>query len=238
MEFTGRVRLAEGDAWQVHGELRAGTRALRGIRCTASGLPHPQWNNGDVTAADADLDGARAFYAQFGVPWGVRVPAELAWPHGRFLFYKRLMGVLAADFRPASAVPGLTIEPATDLQTVAAIDAIAFDSEPADAWIGGHLGRPGIETALAFLDGEPVATAYSVLSDGLAGPAVYLAGVAVLEEVRRRGVGAALSAWLVARGFAHGAELAHLHPDNDVAARVYARLGFTEVPGFNVFVEL
>src|SRR6478735_8314663 len=113
-----RVRTAEADAWQVHGELRAGTRALHGIRCMASGLPHAQWNNGDVTATDADVEGARAFYARLGVPWGVRVPAEFPWAHGRLLFRKRLMGVVAEDFRPAPDVPGLTIEPTTDLEAV------------------------------------------------------------------------------------------------------------------------
>ena len=40
----------------------------------ASGLPHAQWNGADVTGPDADLEGARAFYAERGLPWGVRVP--------------------------------------------------------------------------------------------------------------------------------------------------------------------
>src|SRR3954452_3934772 len=43
--LPARVRTAEGDAWQVHGELRAGTATLRGMRVMASGLPHPMWNN-------------------------------------------------------------------------------------------------------------------------------------------------------------------------------------------------
>ena len=236
--MVDRIRTAEGDAWQVHGELRAGTRTLHGIRCMASGLAHAQWNNGDVTAADADVEGARAFYAVLGVPWGVRVPAELPWPHGRFLFRKRLMGVLADEFRPAPGVPGLTIELTTDLETVVAVDAAAFESEPVTEWVRGHLGRPGVETALASLAGRPVATAYTVFSDGPAGPAIYLSGVAVLPEARRRGVGAAISGWLVARGFERGAALAHLHPDDERAARVYSRLGFVEVPGFDVYIDL
>ena len=47
-----------------------------------------------------------------------------------------------------------------------------------------------------------------------------------------------MSAWLLQEGFAAGAELAHLHPDTDVAARVYTRLGFVEVAGFDVYVDL
>jgi GNAT superfamily N-acetyltransferase len=232
-----RVRTAAGDAWQVHGELRAGTRALRGIRCMASGLSHAPWNSADVTAADADLEGARAFYARLGLPWGVRVPADMPFSRGRFLFRQRLMGVPAAEFVPADAA-GVSIALTTDLETVVAIDAIAYESEPLTDWARGHIGRTGVETALAWLDGEPVGTAYSVFSDGLAGPAIHLAGVAVLPEARRRGVGAAISSWLVARGFERGAELAHLHPDDDRAARVYARVGFTEVPGFDIYIDL
>ena len=83
-----------------------------------------------------------------------------------------------------------------------------------------------------------MATAYALRSDGVAGPAVYLAGVAVLPAARRRGVGAALSSWLLARGVAGGAELAHLHADTDDAARVYARLGFTDADPLDVYVDV
>jgi hypothetical protein len=47
-----------------------------------------------------------------------------------------------------------------------------------------------------------------------------------------------MSSWLLAQGFAAGAELAHLHPDSDEAARIYARLAFTEVPGLEIYVDL
>ena len=59
----------------------------------------------------------------------------------------------------------------------------------------------------------------------------------MLAAARRRGVGAALSSWLLERGFAAGAELAHLNPDTDEAARLYGRLGFTETPGLDIYVE-
>jgi hypothetical protein len=41
---------------------------------------------------------------------------------------------------------------------------------------------------------------------------------------------------LLERAFA--ADLAHLHPDSDVAARIYGRLGFMEVAGFDIYVDL
>jgi len=35
-----------------------------------------------------------------------------------------------------------------------------------------------------------------------------------------------------------GAELVHLHPDTDQAAAIYRRLGFVEVDGFDVYVDM
>jgi GNAT superfamily N-acetyltransferase len=244
--FGDRVRTAHGDAWQVEGRLRerfgGGALELRAIRLMASGLPHPQWNNGDVTGPDADLDGARAFYAERGAPWGVRVPAELDWPHGTWLFRKRLMGVHAADFRRADAVEGLEIRAARpgDLEDLVRISAPAFEEDPdvEGSWIAPHLGADGSTLALATLDGVPVGTGRAVFSDGWAGPCVYVGGVAVVESVRGRGIGAAITSWLSAQGLARGAEIAHLHPDNDAGARLFARLGYVETPGFDVYVDL
>jgi predicted GNAT family acetyltransferase len=62
--------------------------------------------------------------------------------------------------------------------------------------------------------------------------------VAVLPAARGRGVAGALCSWLLRRGVAAGARLAHLHPDNDGAARLYARLGFRETGGLDVYVDL
>jgi GNAT superfamily N-acetyltransferase len=241
-----RVRTAHADAWAVEGALRepygGGTATLRGIRLMASGLPHAQWNGADVTGPQADLDGARAFYAERGVPWGVRVPEGMAWSDGRHLFRMRLMGLAPAELRLAPDVPDLTIREAGpgDLETVLAVDTGAFASDP-DAyrpWTEPHLNTPQVTVALAELDGEAVGTAYALRSDGAAGPAVFLAGVGVLERARRRGIAAALSAWLLRRSFARGARLAHLHPDTDAAARVYARLGFTDAGALDIYVDI
>lgn len=245
-DLSARVQTAHSDMWQVEGRLReplgGGALELRGIRLMASGLAHLQWNNGDVTDPDADLEGAREFFAQRGVPWGVRVPVGVPWSHGRHLMHKRLMGLPAADFRPAPEVPGLRVELAApaDLDSVVAVDSAAFGEDPAlvRPWFEPHISAPCAAVALATLAGEPVATAFTVRSDGRAGPCLYLGGVAVLEQARRRGVGAAISSRLLARGFASGAELAHLNPDTDAAARIYERLGFAETAGFDVYVDL
>jgi GNAT superfamily N-acetyltransferase len=239
------VRTAHGDAWQVQGRLRepfgGGALELPGVRLMASGLPHPQWNNGDVTDVRlVDVGAVGAWYDALGVPWGLRVPAGAPWSSGRLLFGKRLMGL--SRLAPTPPVAGLVVRAATpaDLDAVLHVDCVAFGSEPAveRPWVEPHLSAAPVTVALALLDGEPVGTAYALRSDGRAGPAAYVAGVGVLPRARRRGVAAAMSSWLVERALADGAELAHLHPDDDAAARLYARLGFVEVPGFDVYVDV
>lgn len=241
------VRIAHGDAWQAEGLLRrpygGDVATLPGVRLMASGLPHVQWNNGDVDDVErCDVAAVAAWYGSRGLPWGLRVPAGATFPHGRVLFRKRLMGLEPDGLQGHHPVPGLRIRRAAlgDLDAVLHVDAVAFeeDREVERLWLLPRLAAPGVEVALASVDDTPVATAAVVRSDGRAGPAAYLSGVAVLPAARRRGIATALSAWLLERAFDDGAELAHLHPDDDAAASVYARLGFVEVAGLDVVVDV
>ena len=63
-------------------------------------------------------------------------------------------------------------------------------------------------------------------------------GVGVLVHAQRRGIGAAITSWLVGQAFDRGATLAHLNPNTEAAARIYARLGFVETKGFDIYVDL
>jgi GNAT superfamily N-acetyltransferase len=242
---TARVRAAHADAWAQQGLLRRGAGGasadLPGIRVMSSGVDHPQWNHGDVTdPALVDLAEVRAWFAARGVRWGVRVPAGTPWPHGRRLFGLRLMALEAAALRPVAPVPGLCVRAARgdDLETVLDLDAAAFGGRTSPDWLHPHLVSAEVTTAVAELEGTPVGTAYVVRSDGRAGPAAYLAGVGVRPEARRRGIAAAMSAWLLRDALARGCRFAHLHPDDERAARVYSRLGFTEVGGLDVYVDV
>src|SRR5512137_2500350 len=102
-----QVWTAYADAAEAEGRLReplgGGATAMPGIRLMASGLPHAQWNNGDVTdPAIVPLEAVRDWFASraggAGVPWGVRVPAGRTFTHGRHLFRKRCMGLLPNRF--------------------------------------------------------------------------------------------------------------------------------------------
>ena len=243
---AGWVQTAHADSWEAHGVYRAssggGVERLPGIRLMASGLPRPQWNSGDVVDASVvDIEAVAAWYDAKSVPWGVRVPPGLDWPHGRHLFRKRLMGLTPDRFHPVDEPVDirLRVALATDADYVLAVDTVAFE-EPVDVerpWVEPLLSQPAVTVCLAEQDGKPVGCGYCLVTDGDAGPSVYVAGIGVLPHARGRGVGAAVSAWLVRHGFEAGARLAHLHPDTDGAARIYSRLGFVEVDGFDVYVD-
>lgn len=243
MDLVQRTRAAVADAWEAEGLLResvgGGAAELRDVRLMASGLPRAQWNSADVTGPDPDLAGASAFYASRGLPWGIRVSAGTPWAHGRHVIRQRLMAVAA--FRPAPAAAELELAPAgrEDIEWVVSVDAAAFaeDLEADRPWIEPHLGAAGVETAIARWRGKPVATGYTVRTDGRAGPALYLGGIAVLAEFRRRGVAAATASWLLQRGLAAGADFAHLHADSEESARVFARLGFRDAGALDVYAE-
>jgi ribosomal protein S18 acetylase RimI-like enzyme len=241
------VRAAQSDALAVQGRLRepwgGASAAPRDMQLMAAGFEAKGVNSADVTGPDPDLDAARAFFASHGVEWGVRVPEEMRWERGRLLFRRRLMALDREDFTPAPEVAGLVLRQAgpEDLPAVLRIDSSAFALDPGEnrRWLEPLLAaEERVDFALATLDGEPAGSAYTLRTDGAAGPCLYVAGVAVLVPARRRGVGAAMSSWLLARGFAAGAELAHLNPDTDAAARLYGRLGFTELPGHDIYVDL
>jgi ribosomal protein S18 acetylase RimI-like enzyme len=246
-ELGRLVLTAHGDAWAEQGDLRArwggATTELPGIRLMRSGLPHPQWNNGDVHDAErVDVDAVRAWYAEAGVPWGVRVPADTEWHAGRHLFRKRAMGLRVGWWKPAGGPYGVRLRTATpaDLDDVVEVDATAFGDpvEQNRPWVEPHLSSARCRVVVAEADGAVVGCATGTRSDGWAGPAVMVTGVAVAEPFRRRGIGAALTSALVDWAFEGGATLVHLNPDDDAAARLYAGLGFVEVAGFDVYVDL
>jgi ribosomal protein S18 acetylase RimI-like enzyme len=241
------VRAAQAESLAVQGELRSGAggavAAPRDLLLMAAGFEAPGVNSGDVTGPDPDLEAAHAFFGERGVSWGLRVPEEMPWRHGRNLFHRRLMALERAAFRPAPEVPGLALRRAgpEDLKAVLHVDSTAFGLDLADntRWLEPILSAERATVALATFEGEPAGTAYTLRSDGpVGGPCLYIAGVAVLPAARRRGVAGAMSSWLLERGFAQGAELAHLNPDTDLAARLYGRLGFTELPGYEIYIEL
>jgi ribosomal protein S18 acetylase RimI-like enzyme len=79
--------------------------------------------------------------------------------------------------------------------------------------------------AAAWVDGAPVASGVHQPVGGV----TEVAGVATLPAFRRRGLGAAVTALLVADARGRGVETVFLTAGDDEIARVYGRLGFERV---------
>jgi ribosomal protein S18 acetylase RimI-like enzyme len=93
------------------------------------------------------------------------------------------------------------------------------------------LEAPGMSCYVGELDGEPVATALSVLTPGH----VAIFNVATLEGHRGRGYGAAITALAVRDGFARGARTAWLN-STPMGLGVYERLGFAVVDRWRTWI--
>ncbi|MEU5719523.1 GNAT family N-acetyltransferase [Streptomyces sp. NPDC020403] len=135
--------------------------------------------------------------------------------------------------RAPKPVEGLRIaEPTGDEEftAAAAVQHTGFGGEggPDDgeiAWLRGATAGGGV-SALATLDGRPAgAGGCSTPVDGIG----ELAGLAVRDAFRRRGVGAALSAWLTRTAFERGFGTVWLEPGSPDVERIYAGIGYRRI---------
>ena len=156
-----------------------------------------------------------------------------------------LMTCAPRELLAARGVTGLRIEVITEaapielVQNSMTIARRAFGSgseEPASREEAEDTRRRFAEsrTLVGRLDGEPIAVATAVAThDGLS----EVAGVAVLAEFRRRGIGSAMTAAAAGAAFAAGAELAFLTPGDEGAERIYERAGFRRRETMLVYTE-
>ena len=238
------VFAAHVDSWQAQGRLRelygGGTAEYAGWKLMSSGLDYSYFNAACVTDSMlADIGQAREWYRSRHLAWGTLMPSGSAWPHGRLLLTQQLMALEDAAFSRAVTPSGCVLRQAdaSDVEVVARSDAVAFGSDPKEgrAWLEPLCVSDGARVAIGEVDGLPVATGYSLLCDGDAGLSVYIGGIAVLPAARRKGIGAALSSWLLGHGFESGARFGHLQTDSKDAARVYERLGLSEFGGIDIY---
>ncbi|GAB3934187.1 GNAT family N-acetyltransferase [Micromonospora vulcania] len=98
---------------------------------------------------------------------------------------------------------------------------------------GGVLDTPGFTGYLAEEDGRSVATGLGTEGDG----AIGVFNIAVVPSARSRGLGRAMTARVMADGFAAGARTAYLHAS--AAGRpLYESMGFRLVETWTIFTEL
>ncbi|MEU8829610.1 GNAT family N-acetyltransferase [Streptomyces sp900116325] len=144
-----------------------------------------------------------------------------------------ILACAPADLLPPKPVDALVItEPATDAEFDAAArvqhHGYGGTGEPEGgeaAWLRNADAGGGV-AALATVDGVPAgAGGCSVPVDGL----TELAGLAVADTFRRRGIGAALSAHLTATAFARGCRVVWLEPGDADVERIYAGIGYRRI---------
>jgi ribosomal protein S18 acetylase RimI-like enzyme len=196
-------------------------------------------NDAQVTSLPVDLPAAERWFAERDCPWGLAVPVGLDLGPGEYVFTQRCMGLEPEHFAAAGSPPGVELRAARtdDLEAFSQLDAEVFGGSPelTQAWLGPTFESPHWMHWLAIVEDRLVGIASSRRTNLDAGPCGTITGVAVTELFRRRGIASALSTRAVTALFESGATLIHLNPDSDDAARVYARLGFREVPGVKIY---
>lgn len=217
-----------------------------GLVLCLSNLPDPSLNGAFLEREPVDPEGAledasAASHAR-GHGFGVFL-REGVHPGLGASIHRRSMRKLFADPAMVVSIGDLAITPipegvefqdasSDDLSSIAQIDAEAFGTA-IDVSRGlineGLLKLPDLRIAQALLDGEPVGQAMAHAVDGTVG----IFGVAVAERVRRRGIGAAVTAEVL-RG--SGADFAWLFARGE-ARSVYARLGFEPLSTWAVWVD-
>ncbi|PYC76279.1 GNAT family N-acetyltransferase [Streptomyces tateyamensis] len=144
-----------------------------------------------------------------------------------------LLACTAADLVVPGPVPGLAVsvpENEDEFVALAQVQHRAYgeEGEPGDGELGWlrMTAHGGGAVALARVDGEPAGGgAASISAEGLS----ELAGIAVADRYRRRGVGAAVSAVLTATALDHQREAVWLEPAEESVERMYERIGYRRV---------
>jgi ribosomal protein S18 acetylase RimI-like enzyme len=160
-----------------------------------------------------------------------------------------LMHLAREDFRPHPVPEGALVrfvEPGDDLARITAVAMVGFDSPGTDispigteslaeraaridagrlAFNGDRIARELTITAVAFVEGHPVASGSHQPMDGL----TEIVGVACLPAFRRRGLGAAVTSALARDAFQRQVGTVFLSADDESVARIYGRLGFRTI---------
>ena len=147
-------------------------------------------------------------------------------------------------YDPAPVVDGLKIQKvganaATDVvRQFMAVQRAGFSQAEGAVMVSddeARLFRPTIANGvafLAFLDGAPVCAAmFTTPIDGV----TELVGIATMLNYRRRGIATAMTGHALQAAFAANVDIACLSAGDEMAGRVYARVGFESVGMMLVF---
>ena len=114
--------------------------------------------------------------------------------------------------------------------------AYATNGFPPEVFAGytKHTGLLAANVAafIAYLDGEPVSIAMTIVSDGVAG--IYWVGS--LEQARGRGLGRAITAAATRAGFELGADIASLQA-SPMGRPIYEAMGYEAVYDYRLLMS-
>ena len=148
--------------------------------------------------------------------------------------------VCSQRIEPWPVAEGFEVRPVEDAQTAAAYWSMSsrayvslgcppdlFDGFPPDLLLADE-----IDACVALRDGEVVAGA---LAANLGGNG-YVGWVGVVEEVRRRGLAAAVTSWVTNRAFECGAKLVSLEA-SPMGDPVYPKIGYRELYSYRLYLQ-
>jgi GNAT superfamily N-acetyltransferase len=243
VDDMARQRAATLRFWREDVSVRPGGdwADLDGVQVHTTGLAPRHWNGATVSRPvelAPLIPRIASWFAERDKPWGLLIPAELdLTPPGLAHLTDQKVMLRRLDALPPVVLPvGLAVDEHASPEQVTRVQSEAF-GDPYDvtlAFVAPTLGpsaAPPQQTLTAYDDGEPVGCATVVLMDEAAG--VY--GVAVRDDWRRRGIGAALTAMCLHRAAAAGCDLAYLNP-SEIGYGMYASLGFVDAPPMRIWV--
>ena len=223
-------------------------RSDDGIVSCLSNLPDDELNVALVEREPEDplgaLSRAESLFGDHGRAFGLEIE------HGRHPSVDRAvralglsvgvarpaMAIRVADLRrvrPPSGVRIRRVSTAEELASMVDIEVRVFGTERG---VAERLAGPtllsveGIRSYVATLDGEAIGMALTSLHDA----AVGVFGVGIVPEVRRRGIGSALTSFAVRD--ASGADLAWLQPTT-MGLPLYSAMGFADAASWEVWVR-
>ena len=251
MDLADRVAAAGLLGERVRAEVVEGGEVIEveDLLVALSNLPAPQLNGTRVIREPTDpiaaIGAARDVFRSRGHPFfGIEIEVGR---HPAIDDAVTTMGLRRVEFVPALAAsvrelpsvgppPGVEItavREASELPAVREVEVATFETEPtvAERFVGRRmLEDERVRMFLAWIDGRPVGEATGYLLDDTVG----IFGVGVVEDARRRGIGAALTL-RAAAAFGDRADLAWLQP-SDMARSMYERLGFRAVSEWEVWI--
>jgi GNAT superfamily N-acetyltransferase len=251
MDLADRVTAAGLVGERVRAEVVEGGEVIEvdDLLVSLSNLPAPQLNGTRVIREPVDPAGAilaaRDVFRSRGHPFfGIEIEVGR---HPAVDDAVKAMGLRRVEFVPALAASmdqlsapndpeGVEITEVLDeseLPAVRTVEVATFQTQPrvAERFVGRRmLEDERVRMFLAWIDGRPVGEATGYLLDDTVG----VFGVGVVEDARRRGIGAALTV-RAAAAFGDRADLAWLQP-SDTARSMYERLGFSTVSEWEVWI--